>query len=267
MGSGDGCKDENGRLFHGGYWRTEKEWPLKRTRYTKYYFGENNRLNLEFPEGYSISKSYTHDPKNPVPTIGGSTVDALPLYAGGAYDQREKEYTGDPFTGFYGSEAPYLPLKSRSDILVFQTDPLKNDVEVTGPVKLVLYASSNVVDTDFLVKLIDVYPPNQDFPSGFEMNITDGIIRTRFRHSSEKPELMKPGKIYRFEIEPFPTANIFKKGHRIRIDISSSSFPRFEINPGTGESFERNQKMISADNTVYMDCKYPSHVILPVIPE
>ena len=119
---------------------------------------------------------------------------------------------------------------------------------------------------DFTAKLIDVYPPSKDFPSGFEMNMTDGIIRARFRNSPVKQELMKPGKIYKFVIKPFPTANVFKRGHRIRVDISSSNFPRFDVNPNTGEPLGMNRRMILADNSIYVDRKHPSHMILPIIP-
>jgi uncharacterized protein len=130
-----------------------------------------------------------------------------------------------------------------------------------------LYASSTAPDTDFTVKLVDVYPPSQDFPSGFEMNITDGIIRARFRNSPEKEELMQPGDVYEFTIEPYGTANVFKKGHRIRIDVSSSNFPRFDVNPNTGEPLGMNRRKVKAANSIHHDASYPSHVILPIIPK
>ena len=266
MGTGDGHKRENGRLYHGGYWRSVDSWPLPETRLTSYYFHADGTLSTELPAAGTAPITYTYDPRHPVPTIGGSTVDALPLYAGGAFDQREREYRGDPEKGFFGSRKPYLPLKARADVIVFQTEPLKEDVEVTGPIKIILYASSTAFDTDFTAKLIDVYPPSKDFPSGFEMNMTDGIIRARFRNSPEKQELMKPGKIYKFVIEPFPTANVFKRGHCIRVDISSSNFPRFDVNPNTGEPLGMNRRMILADNSICVDRKHPSHMILPIIP-
>ena len=129
-----------------------------------------------------------------------------------------------------------------------------------------LYASSTAVDTDFTAKLIDVYPLSKDYPSGYEMNITDGIIRARYRDSREKQEFMKPGEIYEFMIEPFPTANVFKKGHRIRLDLSSSNFPRFDVNPNTGEPLGWERRKMKADSTIYHDATHPSHVILPIIP-
>jgi hypothetical protein len=267
MGTGDGRKDKNGRLFHGGYWRTESDWPLPQTKFTRYYFRGDGSLSPKLPGAAETPTTYTYDPDHPVPTIGASTAASMPAFAGGAFDQREKEFKGDAEKGYYGSRPPYLPLKARPDVVVFQTEPLHEDVEVTGPITVKLYASSTALDTDFTAKLIDVYPPDKDFPSGFEMNLTDGIIRARFRNSPEKQALMKPGEVYEFTIEPYGTANVFKKGHRIRIDISSSNFPRFDVNPNTGEPLGMSRRRIKADNTVYHDLIRPSHVLLPMIPK
>lgn len=178
---------------------------------------------------------------------------------GGAFDQREAPE-------FYGSKPPYRPLAERADVLVFQTLSLVEDVEVTGPLTVNLWISSNVPDTDFTFKLIDVYPPNQDYSEGFAMNLTDGILRVRYRDSWEKPAPMMPGEIYAVRIEAFPTSNLFKRGHRIRIDISSSNFPRFDINPNTGEPEGRALSSRVASNRVYVDAAHPSHVVLPIIP-
>ena len=265
MGTGDGHKDKNGRLFHGGYWKTGKSWPLPNTVFIKYFFHADGALSPKSPESRLLPTTYTYDPDHPVPTMGGSFSPRRPLVEAGAYDQREREYKGDPNKGFYSSRPPYLPLKARHDVVVFQTDPLPEDVTVIGPVVVKLYASSTAVDTDFTAKLIDVYPLSKDYPSGYEMNITDGIIRARYRNSREKQEFMKPGEIYEFVIEPFPTANVFKKGHRIRVDISSSNFPRFDVNPNTGEPLGRERRKMKADNSIYHDALHPSHVILPII--
>ena len=266
MGTGDGHKDENGRLYHGGFWRTADQWPLPETEFTRYYFHGNGVLSPEAPKKDEAPITYTFDPTHPVPTIGGSMAASKPLWTGGAFDQREREYTGDPERGFYGSRPPYLPLKSRHDVVVYQTEPLKEAVEVVGPIVVTLHASSNRLDTDFTAKLIDVYPPSADFPSGFEMNLTDGILRARYRNSPEKQELMEPGKIYEFTIKPFGTANVFKKGHRIRVDISSSNFPRFDVNPNTGEPLGLNRRTVPAENTIDHDAAHPSYVVLPIIP-
>jgi uncharacterized protein len=129
-----------------------------------------------------------------------------------------------------------------------------------------LYVSSTAVDTDFTAKLIDVYPANPDYPIGFDLNIGDSITRMRYRDSLEKAELMKPGTVYKVAIHLYPTANVFAKGHRIRLDISSSNFPRFDLNPNTGEPLQEHRRMIAADNTVYHNTSQASHVVLPIIP-
>jgi putative CocE/NonD family hydrolase len=121
------------------------------------------------------------------------------------------------------------------------------------------------VDTDFTVKLLDVYPPSADFPRGFEMNLTDGILRARYRNAPQAPELLTPGAIYPLVLQPFPTANVFKAGHRIRVDISSSNFPRFDVNPNSGEPLGRDRRIVVADNTIYHSAAYPSHIVLPII--
>ena len=146
-----------------------------------------------------------------------------------------------------------------------RADALEAGIEVTGPVVVNLWASSSAVDTDFTAKLVDVYPPNEDFPRGFDMNITDGMIRARYRNSFEAPELMTPGEVYRFAIELYPTSNLFAKGHRIRVDISSSNFPRLDVNPNTGEALGLNRRIVVAENAVFHDAAHPSHIVLPVI--
>jgi putative CocE/NonD family hydrolase len=256
MGTGDGHKDKDGRLFHGGYWRTSTTWPLAGTRFVPYYFQADGSLTTAKPTAATSSTTYTYDPKNPVPTIGGGASARL---KDGAYNQRE-----DP--RFPPSKAPYLPLKSRPDIVVFETEPLAEDMTVIGPIVVKLYASSSALDTDFTAKLVDVYPPSLDFPTGFDMNITDAIVRGRYRATRDHQVLLKPDSVYEFTIEPFPTANVFKKGHRIRVDISSSNFPRFDANPNTGEPLGKNRGSVPADNTVHHSATHPSHIILPLAP-
>jgi putative CocE/NonD family hydrolase len=151
-------------------------------------------------------------------------------------------------------------------VLVFQTEPLREDVEVTGRLIVKLWAASNAADTDFTAKVIDVYPPNRDFPAGVDLNVGDSIVRGRYRNSIEHAELMKPGEVYQFTIEMYPTSLLFAKGHRIRVDISSSNFPRFDVNPNTGEPLNDNRRWAIAVNTIYHDPQHPSHILLPVIP-
>ena len=195
----------------------------------------------------------------PFRPLGGSFSSTSPVFEPGAYDQSDRE-------DFYGSKPPYLPLHARSDVLVFQTEPLEEPVEIVGSVKVKLIVSSSAVDTDFTVKLLDVYPPSEDYPSGFKMNLTDGILRARYRETPERQVLMTPGEIYELTIEPFPTANRFKKGHRIRVDISSSNFPRFDVNPNTGEPLGKHRHKVEAENSVYHDAARGSHIVLPIVP-
>jgi putative CocE/NonD family hydrolase len=150
--------------------------------------------------------------------------------------------------------------------LVFETPPLLADTEVTGPIIAHLWVASDRPDTDITIKLIDVYPPSADYPQGFAMNLTDGILRLRYRNSWEAPRPLEPGKAVPITVEAFPTANLFAQGHRIRLDVSSSNFPRFDVNPNTGEAEARATTMAVAHNTLYLDSERPSHVVLPIIP-
>jgi putative CocE/NonD family hydrolase len=259
MGTGNGERDAEGRLRHGGYWRSESSWPLPDTRSTPFYFHADGSLSTEPPAPGVAPTVYTYDPDDPVPTIGGAFSSTSPLFEPGAYDQREREDT-------YGARPPYLPLKARSDVLCFQTAPLEEAVEVIGPITVELHVSSTAPDTDFTAKLVDVYPASEDYPAGFELNLTDGISRARYRNSPERQEMMLPGQVYEILVEPFPTANVFKKGHRIRVDISSSNFPRFDVNPNTGEPLGRERRRLSADNAVYHEASRPSRVVLPIVP-
>ena len=258
MGTGDGHKDENGRLFHGGYWRSSSTWPLPETTYANYYFHAGGSLSTTPPTSGAPTK-YVYDPAHPVPTIGGAFSGTADLSPAGAFDQREG-------SRFFGSTQLYRRLRERPDVAVFQTAPLADDVEVIGPIAVKLYAASSASDTDFTAKLIDVYPPSSDFPLGFEMNITDGIVRARYRSSPERAAMLQPGEVYEFTIEPFPTANVFKRGHRIRVDISSSNFPRFDVNPNTGEPLGRHRRTQIAENTLYHDATHPSALVLPIVP-
>lgn len=259
MGGGSGRRTAEGRLDHGGRWRSEADWPLPGTRFTPYYLHGDGSLSPSEPEDGVPTRAYTYDPRQPVPTIGGTISSGAPVMEGGAYDQREEPR-------FFGSRTPYLPLASRPDVLVFQTAPLDEDVEVTGPIIVRLWVSSDCPDTDFTAKLIDSYPPSTDYPHGFAMNLTNGILRMRYRDSWEQPTLMTPGEIYEIAIQPFPTGNRFKHGHRIRLDIASSNFPHFDINPNTGGPEGTAQSVRVATNQVHVDRAHPSHVVLPIIP-
>jgi putative CocE/NonD family hydrolase len=258
MGSGDGRKTPDGLLNHGGAWRDEQEWPLKRARATPFYFASGGRLASTMPSAADGSTSFRFDPAKPVPTIGGNISSGDGILLQGAWDQR-----GGPHV--WNAPAP-IPLSARNDVLVFQSEPLADDMEVTGDILVKLWASSSALDTDFTAKLIDVYPASADYAGGFDLNIGDGILRARFRESLKKEVLMQPGTICPLTIKLYPTSNIFKRGHRIRVDISSSNFPRFDINPNTGEPLNDNRGLAVATNTIYHDAEHPSHILLPIVP-
>jgi putative CocE/NonD family hydrolase len=258
MGGGAGRKSKDGRLRHGGRWRTERTFPLERTRFTPYYLHADGGLSPERPGDRDAATTFRFDPANPVPTIGGNLSSVAGLLDAGGFDQRCRATT------LFAHDQ--LPLSERRDVLVFQTPPLEEDVEVTGPLVVHLFVSSSAPDTDFTAKLLDVYPPNPDYPLGFDLNIGDSIARMRYRNSPEKAELMKPGEVYEVAVQLYPTSNVFAKGHRIRLDVSSSNFPRFDVNPNTGEPLQQHRRLVPADNTVYHNAARASFIDLPIIP-
>ncbi|MCB1229477.1 MAG: CocE/NonD family hydrolase [Verrucomicrobiae bacterium] len=255
MGTGDGHRTENDKLYHGGYWRDEPDYPLPDAVETNYYLQPGGGLSPVAPDSETASTSFQFDPRNPVPTVGGCLVGS----PSGAWNQ-----WGGPQV--WNAKEP-MPLSMRNDVLVFTTPPLEEDTTVIGPIRVKLWASSSAVDTDFTAKLIDVYPSSSDFPSGFDLIMGDGIIRARYRDSDKAEKFMTPGEIYPFEIKLDPCSNVFKKGHRIRIDISSSNFPRFDVNPNSGEPANDYRLLITAENTIYHDREHPSHVVLPLVPK
>lgn len=258
-GEGVGKRTPEGRLMHGGHWRNEAAWPIADARLTAFHLHGDGALSTAAPAAGSAPISYDFDPSHPVPSIGGTITSGEPLMRGGGYDQREGPTV-------YGSRQPYLPLEARPDVLVFQTPPLMEDVEVTGAIEADLWISSDGPDTDFTIKLIDLYPPSEDYPEGYALNVTDGILRCRYRDSWEAPSMMTPGQAYRIKVTAFPTSNLFKAGHRIRLDVSSSNFPHFDVNPNTGDPEGTGLTRRVAKNTVFMDAARPSQVTLPVIP-
>jgi len=155
--------------------------------------------------------------------------------------------------------------QSRDPAVAAMFREMADNVEVTGEIVVKLWVSSSAVDTDFAAKLIDVYPPNPDYPGGFDLNIGDGICRARFRDSLREEKLLRPGEVYPLAIKLYPTSNVFKRGNRIRVDISSSNFPRFDVNPNTGEPLNDHRRTMVATNTVHHDRQHPSHIVLPVI--
>jgi len=231
-------------------WRDEQEWPLARAIDTRYYLhsdghantlGGDGMLSTDAP-GAEPSDQYAYDPANPVKTRGGALLMA-PEFPAGPFDQRSTE--------------------GRVDVLVYTTPPLEQDIEVTGPILVHLWAASSAPDTDFVARLVDVHP------GGYAQNLTDGIIRTRYRNfaQGEAPSLIKPGKAYEYEIDLWATSNVFKAGHRIRLDVTSSNFPRWDRNPNTGRDFGADAELAVAHQTILHDREHPSFVILPVVPD
>ena len=259
MGGGSGRRNAKGRLDHGGRWRTEVNWPIPDAQATTFHLHSDGQLLAEAPPTEVPPLVYDFDPNHPVPSIGGTITSGKPVMVGGAFDQVEGPK-------FFGSREPYLPLAARPDVLVFESAPLEDDLEVTGAIEGRLFVASDRPDTDFTLKLIDVYPESDDYPEGFAMNLTDGILRARYRDSWEEPQMLTPGETVEVRIDAFPTSNLFKKGHRIRLDISSSNFPHFDVNPNTGDPEGGGLTRQIARNTLFVDKARPSRVILPVIP-
>ncbi|MFC5863839.1 CocE/NonD family hydrolase [Acidicapsa dinghuensis] len=231
-------------------WRWEKDWPLERAKETKFYLHSDGKANSSAGDGKlslteaakETADSFVYDPAKPVPTTGG------PLCCG-------------PFNGMLGPQNQST-VEDRKDVLVYTTAPLDHDVEVTGQVKLELYAKSSAVDTDFTGKLVDVGP------DGFAKNLTEGILRAKYRESTlGAAELMKPGEVYKFEIDLWSTSNVFKKGHSIRLEVSSSNFPRFDRNLNTGKSASESAAMVKATNTILHDAAHESVLVLPMVPQ
>ena len=259
MGTGDDRRSGSGRLQHGGFWRAEREWPLARARATAYHLHADGRLALARPEQTFSRTTYSFDPLHPVPTVGGNISSNQGLITAGGYDQRPRDDTH--------AAANRLPLSERRDVVVFRSDPLASDLEVTGTAEARLWVSSSAPDTDFTAKLIDEIPLNPDYPLGFDLNIGDSILRLRYREGLDHQAApLKPDEIVPITITLYPTSNVFKKGHRIRLDVSSSNYPRFDVNPNTGDPLGDYRRMVTADNTVYHDAAHPSQLILPVIP-
>lgn len=259
MGGGAGNKDADGRLVQGGRWIEASHWPLPGTDRQDWYIHGNGRLSRYAPTADAAPLTYDFDPADPVPTIGGALTSGQPIFEGGGFDQREGPR-------FFGSRDAGMPLIARRDVLAFESLPLAEDMAVIGPITVELWVASDAPDTDFTAKLVDMHPPSADYPTGFALNLTDGIFRCRYRKSWEKPEPIEPGVPFRITIEPFATATLFKAGHRIRLDISSSNFPKFDVNPNTFDPEGSGRRRQVARNTVFCDGARASRIVIPVVP-
>ncbi len=239
------------RLFVMGanIWRDEQEWPLARAVETRFYLRSNGQANTLNGDGTLSTESpdnepfdqFVYDPANPVMTRGGALL-MSPEFRAGPLDQ--------------------TPIEIRPDVLVYTTPVLEQDVEVTGPITMHLWAVSSAPDTDFVARLVDVHP------NGFAQILTDGIIRARYRNFArgEAPSLIEPGRAYEYEIDLWSTSNVFKAGHRIRLDVTSSGFPRWDRNPNTGHDFGVDIELAVAHQTILHDRDHPSYIVLPVVP-
>ena len=225
-------------------WQKGNSWPLENTEYMKYFLHSrgaantstgDGALSITMPDKEEPSDSYRYDPVNPCPNIYDTSIPP----AEGPFDQRA--------------------IERRNDVLVYSTPPLDSDLEVTGPVTVKLFASTSAPDTDFWAQLTDVYP------NGYSMHLTEGIIRGRYRNSLEKQELLEPCKVYEFNIDLWVTSNVFQREHKLRLDVSSSSFPKYDRNPNTWNQFGTETTLNTAEQKIYHDPIHPSHIRLSVI--
>jgi putative CocE/NonD family hydrolase len=228
-------------------WRDEEAWPLERAKSTSYFLHSAGKANSASGDGAlstaaaqtEAADKFLNDPANPVPTVGGPLCCDPQHLPAGPLDQKDVE--------------------ARPDVLVYSTPTLESDMEVTGPVTLDLFASSSAVDTDFTAKLVDVGP------NGFAQNLTEGILRASYRESTAAAKPLVPGKVYEYKIDLWSTSNVFLKGHKIRVEVSSSNFPRFDRNLNTGKSASTDASFVKATNTVLHDAAHPSALVLPVV--
>lgn len=241
MGGGSGRRLPSGRMDHGGRWRASISWPPPGTETLRLHLTPELALAPKPASGGAIT--YDADPRDPVPSCGGAITSGEPLMSGGAFDQ---VYSPQ-------ENGVVIPLNSRPDVVSFRTPPLEQPLAVTGQVQVRLHLSSSAPDTDVAVKLVDVYPPNEDYPDGFAMNVTDGMLRCRFRDDPARPAAMRPGEIYPLTIRMPDTANLFAAGHRLRLDVSSSNFPRCDVNPNTGEPVMGARTFDVARNTIHTE--------------
>lgn len=227
------------QIFYMGInqWRAEENWPVPGTTYKNLYLAPGGKLTAETPNGDSTA-SYRYDPENPVPTTGGNNCCGTPTVAG-PVDQ--------------------ALLDPRPDILRYTSDPLTEPLTVAGPVKMKLHAATDGKDTDWFVKLIDVYPNGKAYP------MAEGILRARFREGLNKVSLLEPNKVYEFTVDMVGTAVVFQPGHKIRVDVTSSNFPQFDRNPNTGDPLGKSTKMRIATQTVHQGAIHPSAIVLPVV--
>ncbi|MDU7693598.1 MAG: CocE/NonD family hydrolase [Helicobacter sp.] len=256
MGGGSGAKNDKNKLDHGGFWLNSDNYPLSNTRLQRWYFQSD--LSLSSQKSNEFSHKFFADPNNPVPTIGGAITSGAPIFRGGAFNQCEQ-------AGFFGSRGDGRGFETRGDVLIFQSDILECDICLVGQIKVKLFIKSDAKDSDFCVKLIDVYPPSSSYPHGFVMNISHGILRARYRNGYERAEFLQKDMVAELSINLFESCNIFKKGHRIRLDIAGSNFPHFDINPNSGQEPGLAKNKQIANNEILVGGKYGSFLELNIV--
>jgi putative CocE/NonD family hydrolase len=240
-------KEPPARIFVMGEnrWADENEWPMARTEWTKYYLHSQGRANSLFGDGTLSTAAPVAEP--------GDLYTSNPA--------RAVPFITEPSFAQIGSTDDYRSVERRDDVLVFTSEPLADDTTVCGPIKAQLYASSSAKDSDFMALLIDVWP------DGFAQRLIDGMVRARFRDGMENATLIEPGKIYAYKVDLWNTCQTFLKSHRIRLQVASTAFPKYDRNPQTGEALGKTTRLQSAEQKIYHDREHPSHVVLPIVPK
>lgn len=258
MGGGSGRRNAQGRLDHGGFWLSAGRWPPEETRPLDLFLQPDHALSPD-PAAAQATHRYVADPDDPVPTIGGPITSGAPVMEGGAFDQRED-------ARFFGCRSPGMPIAARPDVLVYELIVEDAPLTVVGDVEVTLFVSSDRPTTDFTAKLVDVHPPSDDYPQGFAMNLCDGILRAPFREGFDRLTPLAPGEVAELTIRLYPTANRFMPGHRLRLEIASSNFPRFDVNPNDAPGEDLSPVRFKAVNAVHVGGAWRSRLSLRVVP-
>lgn len=258
MGGGSGRRNAEGRMEHGGRWIGATDWPVPGTRFAGFHLHPDGSLAEATPPAGGMARAWRADPLDPVPSIGGAITSGEPVMKGGGFDQVERP-------DIFGSRAPFLPLASRRDVVVWQTPPLQRDVQVIGPLEAEIWFASDAPDADLHLKLIDVYPPSADYPGGYALNLAHGALRLRYRDDPSAPRALPEATPVRVTVKLIPTANLFRAGHRIRLDIAASNFPHFDVNPQSFEPEGTGFTPRVAIHHIFCDADRPSRIVLPLV--
>lgn len=256
MGGGPGTRTAEGRLAHGGQWQHADTWPPPHTTLTRLYLAPEGQLSPTPPTS-AHHADWTHDPRHPVPSIGGAIASGAPLMHAGPWDQRER-------AGWFAHTHPGRATAARPDVLAFETAPLTEPLEVTGQFEALLHISSSAEDTDLVLRLLDIHPPSEDWPQGFALNLAHAVLRLSFRHGFDQPRPLVTHDIMPIHLKAFPTSNLFLPGHRLRLEIASSHFPHFDINTGRLPPATCDDELVLAHNRLHFSPTHASHILLPM---